>query len=178
MNTPFRSELLSVLTDVGQYLRQCRDEPVVMDLSEDTKTLMNAWGVQPFACQGPENADVFIVDSKSSFFREDAGKLLVKILGAMKLLPDAVWICNAVDRAQVLKKIRQAAPKVVIALGETAAQRVLDTDQPIERLRGNFQKIHGIPVMPTFHPEFLLAAPDRKKEVWADIQQVMALLEQ
>jgi DNA polymerase len=175
------SALSSIISDFVQYLQQIKDEPVVIEISGATWDMIDQWGQSRsgmrFAFQGPEQAAVFIVDSGSGFFKGDSGKLLTKILGAMKLTPDAVFICNAAGRKAVSEKIGQVRPKVIIALGQEAARMVLDSDQPIERLRGSFQTVGGIRVMPTFHPAFLLEVPDRKKEVWADMQQVMALLE-
>jgi DNA polymerase len=53
----------------------------------------------------------------------------------------------------------------------------LRSDAPISRLRGRFQTYEGIPLMPTFHPAFLLRNPSAKREVWADLQLVMAELD-
>ena len=57
-----------------------------------------------------------------------------------------------------------------------AAQALLETDRPISRLRGRFHEWMGIRVMPTYHPAYLLRNPDKKREVWEDIQKLMAAM--
>ena len=61
---------------------------------------------------------------------------------------------------------------MICALGKFAAQTLLDTDTPISRLRGEFHDFHGIKLMPTYHPAFLLRNPSGKKEVWEDMQKI------
>jgi DNA polymerase len=68
-------------------------------------------------------------------------------------------------------------PRVICALGSVAARALLETETPISRLRGRFYEFLGIPVMPTFHPAYLLRNPEKKKEVWEDVQQIMKMLE-
>ena len=63
-----------------------------------------------------------------------------------------------------------------MALGTFAAQTLLRTKEPISRLRGVFHDYHGIPLMPTFHPAYLLRNPAMKREVWEDMQKVMKRL--
>ena len=123
-----------------------------------------------------------------------AGQLLTKIIAAMKLDREAVYICNIVkcrppnNRNPEPDEIRQCLPflkrqlaainpRVVCALGSVAARTLLNTQTPISRLRGRFHDFMGIPVMPTFHPAFLLRHPEKKRDVWDDVQQIMKLLE-
>jgi DNA polymerase len=123
-----------------------------------------------------------------------AGQLLTRIIAAMKLDREAVYICNIVkcrppnnrnpepdEISQCLPFLkRQLAainPRVICALGSVAARTLLNTQTPISRLRGRFHDVMGIPVMPTFHPAFLLRNPEKKRDVWADVQQIMTLLE-
>ena len=122
-----------------------------------------------------------------------AGQLLTKIIEAMGLSREEVYIANIVkcrppqNRAPLPAEVeacipflvRQAeiiAPKVIVCLGSVATQNLLGTAEKITRLRGKFTSWRGIPVMPTYHPAFLLRNPNMKKPVWEDIQQVMALL--
>jgi DNA polymerase len=63
---------------------------------------------------------------------------------------------------------------MIVALGKFAAQCLLRSDAPISKLRGQWKSYEGIPLMPTFHPAFLLRNPSSKREVWADLQLVMA----
>ena len=60
--------------------------------------------------------------------------------------------------------------------GTFASQTLLDSSDPISRLRGRFHDYHGIPLMPTFHPAFLLRSPEKKREVWEDLKKVMQLM--
>jgi DNA polymerase len=132
-------------------------------------------------------------DQSGQAFVGPAGQLLTKIIAAMQLTRETVYICNIVkcrppgNRNPQPEEIhcclpflkRQLAvikPRVVCALGKVAAQVLLDTHAPISRLRGRFHDYSGIAVMPTFHPAYLLRNPERKREVWADVQQIMKQL--
>ena len=67
-------------------------------------------------------------------------------------------------------------PEVIVTLGKFAAQALLRDQTPITRLRGQWREYEGIPVMPTFHPAYLLRSPQEKAKVWEDLQRVMARL--
>ncbi len=124
-----------------------------------------------------------------------AGQLLDKIIAAMGLRREEVYICNVVkcrppeNRTPEPDEVaacvgflhRQLAvirPHVIVALGASAASALLGDPKlgGISKIRGRFQDYRGIPLMPTFHPAYLLRAPDKKREVWEDLKQVMALL--
>lgn len=119
-----------------------------------------------------------------------AGQLLTKIIEAMSLTRDDVYICNIIkcrppenrnpmpEEIQAClpylrRQISLIQPDVICALGTFAAQTLLETDKPISRLRGNFHDYKGIRVMPTYHPSYLLRNPDRKRDVWEDIKKLM-----
>src|SRR5262249_32691038 len=70
------------------------------------------------------------------------------------------------------EQIRLISPKVIVTLGTFAAQALLETDEPIGRMRGRWRSAHGARVMPTFHPAFLLRTPERKKHVSAVMKLV------
>jgi DNA polymerase len=123
-----------------------------------------------------------------------AGQLLTKIIAAMGLTRETVYICNIVkcrppnNRNPEAEEIRHCLPflkrqlaainpRVICALGSVAARTLLETQTPISRLRGQFKTVMGIPVMPTFHPAYLLRNPEKKREVWNDVQQIMKLLD-
>ncbi len=126
-----------------------------------------------------------------------AGQLLTRMIQAMGLERADVYIANIVKcrppenrNPEPLEirtcfpfledQIAAVAPKVIVALGRVAACTLLDTKEPISNLRGEFRYRNGIPVMPTYHPSFLLRAePDKrhKAEAWADLKKVMALLD-
>ncbi len=88
-------------------------------------------------------------------------------------LPDEISACEPF----LIKQLRAIRPRVMVALGRVAAQNLLKTDVPISRLRGKFHDYDGIPLMPTFHPAYLLRNPGGKKPVWEDIKKVMKLLD-
>ncbi len=121
-----------------------------------------------------------------------AGQLLTKIIGAMKIKREDVYIANIVkcrpprnrnpepDEAAAClpyleRQIELVAPKVIVTLGAVPLRFMLD-QKGIRRLRGNWLEYKGIPVMPTFHPSYLLRVPDAKRDVWNDMQQIMARL--
>ena len=126
-------------------------------------------------------------------FVGEAGRLLTRIIQAMGFERDQIYICNVlkcrppgnrdplpaeidVCRSFLLRQMRAIEPEVIVALGTFSAQTLLHTRDPISRLRGRFHDYHGIPLMPTFHPAFLLRNPAMKREVWDDMQAVMKKL--
>jgi DNA polymerase len=118
-----------------------------------------------------------------------AGQLLTKILQAIHLRREEVYITNIIkcrppqnrnpepDEIQschpfLLKQIKAIQPKIICALGAFAAQTLLKTDAKITTLRGRLYDLEGIKVIPTYHPAYLLRNPDRKREVWEDMKQI------
>ncbi len=86
--------------------------------------------------------------------------------------PDEIVACQPFLEAQ----IRAIRPRVLVGLGKFGAQWLLKTAQPITRLRGQVGEYEGIPVMPTYHPAYLLRNPAGKKDVWEDMKTVLRLL--
>jgi uracil-DNA glycosylase family 4 len=172
-------DLLSVIQDLSQYLAHQKKMGITrLDLSSRSFEILASWSQKPafrmrFKSQGPASAKVLLVDGENLFFAGDAGRLLIKILGAMNLSPESVSICNAPDPARVHHHVRAIRPGVVIALGERAAWTLTGTRTALERIRGQFFDFQGIAVMPTFHPLQLVADPALKRPVWEDMQQVM-----
>ena len=128
-------------------------------------------------------------DEQGLAFVGRAGQLLTKIIEAMGKKREDVFICNilkcrppnnrnpepdevAACRPFLEEQIRLISPKVIVTLGTFAAQALLETDEPIGRMRGRWRSAHGARVMPTFHPAFLLRTPERKKDVWEDMKLV------
>lgn len=123
-----------------------------------------------------------------------AGQLLTKMIEAMGLRREEVYICNVLkDRPpgnrtpepaeveaclpfleQQLALIR---PAVICALGATPAKALLGPHVAITKVRGAVHDYHGIPLIPTFHPAYLLRNPDAKKLVWQDLKKVKKLLD-
>ena len=140
-------------------------------------------------------------DKQGEPFVGRAGKLLTDIIAAMKYTREDVYIANilkcrppdnrnpapdevATCSPYLLRQITLIQPKVIVALGSFAAQMLLDTKTGITALRGQFQDYildqqnQNPPViMPTYHPAYLLRNPSAKRDVWEDMQQVMALLD-
>jgi DNA polymerase len=76
----------------------------------------------------------------------------------------------------VLRQIELIQPKVIVALGATALRALLDVQLGITKMRGHWYTFREIPIMPTFHPAYLLRNPPAKKEVWDDMQAVVKKL--
>jgi len=123
-----------------------------------------------------------------------AGQLLTKIIEAMQLTRDDVYICNVlkcrppenrnplVDEIEACKpylarQIELVKPRIIVGLGTFGAQFLLNSQERISRLRGRFHEREGIQIMPTYHPAFLLRNASSKRDVWEDMQLVMAELE-
>jgi uracil-DNA glycosylase family 4 len=124
-----------------------------------------------------------------------AGQLLTKIIEAIDLKREDVYIANVikcrppgnrnpepdeVDTCEpfLFRQIDAIGPKVIVALGTFAARALLGTLEPISRLRGRTFEYRGATLVPTFHPAYLLRNPSSKREVWEDMKLVRALLRQ
>ncbi len=133
-------------------------------------------------------------DRQGLAFVGAAGQLLTKIISAMNLTREEVYICNVIKcrppgnrnpeaaeieacRPFLERQLATIAPEVICTLGSFAAQTLLDTTAPISRLRGRFHTYNGIKLMPTYHPAYLLRNPDQKRAVWEDVQKIMTLLD-
>jgi DNA polymerase len=122
-----------------------------------------------------------------------AGQLLTKIIEAIDLKREDVYIANVIkcrppgnrnpDPDEVatcepflFQQIDIIKPKVIVALGKFGAQTLLRTLDPISRLRGRVYEFRGAKLVPTFHPAYLLRNPSSKREVWEDMKLVRTLL--
>ena len=120
-----------------------------------------------------------------------AGKLLDKILVAMELSREVVYIANILkcrppanrdpqpDEMEkcmpyLREQIRLVKPKILCALGRIAAQGLLDTKTPLGKLRNQWHAFEGVPLMVTYHPAALLRFASYKKDTWADMQMLLA----
>jgi len=174
-------QFTEIVKDFSQYLcQQKKSGNTFLEISEESQSLINKWETigetkELFFFQGNEKSDIFILDSGTDFFNGKSGELLVKILAAMKLTIDSVFICNAGNLNSVNEKIKTVSPKVIITLGTKAGQALLEIRQPLDKFQGRFHEYHGIKVMPTFHPSLLLKHPEYKRQVWDDMQKVMKL---
>ena len=180
-----KATLQDVRTDLGDC-RRC-------SLNKTRKTLVFG--------EGNPRAEVVFVgeapgadeDQQGRPFVGRAGQLLTKIIEAMGLAREGVYICNIlkcrppgnrnplpeeirVCEPFLLRQLEAIGPKVICALGTFAAHTLLKNEVPITVLRGRFHDYHGIPLMPTYHPAYLLRNPAAKKQVWEDVQQIMKRL--
>ena len=132
-------------------------------------------------------------DKKGEPFVGRAGQLLTKIIEAIGLTRDDVYIANVIKcrppgnrnpepdevaecEPFLFRQIDAIKPKVIVALGTFAAKALLKSDLSISKLRGQFYDYRGAKLLPTFHPAFLLRSPDRKRDVWEDMKKVRAVL--
>ncbi len=124
-----------------------------------------------------------------------AGQLLTRIIDAMGLKREDVYICNIlkcrppgnrnplpeeieVCEPWLIRQLEAIRPRIICALGTFAAQTLLKKKGiPITVLRGQFHDYHGIKLMPTYHPAYLLRNPGAKRQVWEDVQKIMKVLE-
>jgi uracil-DNA glycosylase len=131
-------------------------------------------------------------DQQGMPFVGKAGQLLTKIIEAMKLSREQVYICNVIkcrppqnrnpepDEIKecfpfLKRQLEAISPDFICALGSIAAKSLLEKEVFISRIRGSFFDYKGIKVMPTFHPAYLLRNPDKKKDVWEDVQKIMKM---
>jgi uracil-DNA glycosylase len=122
-----------------------------------------------------------------------AGQLLTRMIEAMGLRREDVYICNTVkcrppnNRNPEPDELAACEPflkgqlaalraEAIVTLGKFAAQALLRDNSPISRLRGTWREYAGVALMPTFHPAYLLRSPGEKGKVWSDLQQVMQKL--
>ena len=132
-------------------------------------------------------------DAQGRPFVGRAGQLLTKIIAAMGLKREEVYICNilkcrppgnrnplpdeiAACEPFLIRQLGVIRPRVICAMGSIAAHALLKSEAPISVLRGRFHSYQGIPLMPTYHPAYLLRNPGAKKQVWEDVQLIMKRL--
>jgi uracil-DNA glycosylase family 4 len=177
------------LEDIRLALGDCRR----CDLHRTRKNLVFGEGSPEadlvFVGEAPgENEDI-----QGKPFVGRAGQLLTRIIEAMGLTRSDVYICNILkcrppgnrnprpEEIQIcepflIQQLQAIRPKVICAMGTFAAKTLLQTEMPISKLRGRFHTYHGIDLMPTYHPAYLLRNPAGKKLVWSDMQMIMEVL--
>lgn len=126
-------------------------------------------------------------------FVDEAGQLLDRILNAMGMTRNEVYLCTVVkcsplhSRKPVSKEIATCEPfliqqleairpEIIVSLGTFTSQILLQSDLPITKMRGQWQQYQNIPLMPTFHPAYLLQNGLAKREVWDDMKAVLKRL--
>lgn len=165
------------------------------ELGECTRCKLSRGRTQIVFGTGNPRADLVFVgeapgaeeDAQGEPFVGRAGQLLTRIIQAIGLRREDVYICNIIKcrppgnrnpepdeiascEPFLLKQLQAIRPKLICALGGPAAHTLLKTKEPISRLRGRLFEFRGIPLLPTYHPAFLLRNPHEKKTVWHDMQ--------
>jgi uracil-DNA glycosylase len=132
-------------------------------------------------------------DERGEPFVGEAGRLLDRILFAMGLRREEVYICNvekcrppnnrdpeadeiAACEPYLQRQLAVIRPQVIVALGRFSAQTLLRSQEPIGQLRGIWHEYQGSPLMATYHPAYLLRNPIGKREVWEDMKLVQKRL--
>ncbi|MCS7048248.1 MAG: uracil-DNA glycosylase [Verrucomicrobiae bacterium] len=132
-------------------------------------------------------------DAQGEPFVGRAGQLLTKIIQAMGFARHEVYIANVLKcrppenrtplpmevqncLPYLQRQIELIQPRAMVALGATAMRALLDIQIGITKMRGRWYYYRGIPIMPTYHPAYLLRNPAAKREVWQDMQEVVRQL--
>jgi DNA polymerase len=167
-----------------------------------TRCPLYSTATNPVPGEGNPNADFMCVgeapgateDETGRPFVGAAGQLLTKILGAIDLKREDVFICNVLKHRPpgnrnprpeevtacgpyLIRQIELIRPKVILALGTFAAQTLLDTKLSIGKLRGQVHRYYGVPLVVTYHPAALLRNPGWKRPTWEDVQLARRILD-
>lgn len=189
----------SLFGDFKQTLPESKEtiEDIRLDIGNCTRCPLHEGRTKIVHTTGNFEADLLFIgeapganeDAEGVPFVGRAGQLLNKIIESIGMKREDVLVGN-VNRCRppgnrqptlpeahtckpfLLREIAVVRPKVIVVLGNTATQNLLDTKTGITKLRGEFQDYFGIKVMPTFHPAYLLRDPSKKREVWEDMKKV------
>jgi DNA polymerase len=167
-----------------------------------TRCPLYSTATNPVPGEGNANAELMLVgeapgateDETGRPFVGAAGQLLTKILGAIDLRREDVFICNVLKHRPpgnrnprpeevtacspyLVRQIELIRPKVIIALGTFAAQTLLDTKLSIGKLRGQIHRYFGVPLIVTYHPAALLRNPSWKRPTWDDVKLARRILD-
>ncbi len=199
MPTKTNTEMPSLFGDLTQVLPESSEtvEEIRADIGNCTRCPLWEGRTKIVHSEGNLNAKLIFVgeapganeDAEGRPFVGKAGQLLNKIIESIGLKREDVFIGN-VNRCRppqnrtptlaeahtcrpfLWREIAVLRPKVIVVLGNTATQNLLDTKIGITKLRGEFQDYYGVKVMPTFHPAYLLRDPTKKRETWDDMKKV------
>jgi DNA polymerase len=177
-------------------------DAVAKTVASCTRCPLYATATNPVPGQGNPNADLMIVgeapgateDEKGLAFVGAAGQLLTKILAAVDLQREDVFICNVLKHRPpgnrnpmpdevtacspyLIRQFELIRPKAILALGTFAAQTLLQTKLAIGKLRSQVHRYYGVPLIVTYHPAALLRNPSWKRPTWEDVQLVRRILD-
>jgi len=182
--------LLPTLDEVAAHIAAC------------TSCALHRSAQHPVPGEGNPQAELLCVgeapgaheDEQGRPFVGEAGQLLTKILSAIQLSRDEVYICNVLKhrppgnrdplpdevracQPYLLRQIELVRPKVILALGRFAAQTLLQTTTGIGALRGKIHRYHGVPLIVTYHPAALLRNESWKRPTWEDVKLARRVLD-
>lgn len=177
-------------------------DAVARSVASCTRCPLYATATNPVPGVGNPNAGLMIVgeapgateDERGEPFVGAAGQLLTKILGAVDLKREDVFICNVLKHRPpgnrnptpdevtacspyLFRQFELIRPKAILALGTFAAQTLLQTKLAIGKLRSQVHRFHGVPLIVTYHPAALLRNPSWKRPTWEDVQLVRRILD-
>jgi DNA polymerase len=177
-------------------------EEIARAVATCTRCPLYATATHPVPGEGNPNADLLVVgeapgaeeDASGRPFVGASGQLLTKILAAISLSREDVFICNVVkhrppgnrnpepDEVEacspyLVRQLELVRPKAILTLGNFAAQTLLGTKLGISKLRGQVHRYHGIPLVATYHPAALLRNPTWKRPTWEDVQLARRILD-
>ena len=185
---PARSSTLEAVREELGDCRRCKLHPTRTNIVFGTG---NPKAKLAFVGEGPGRDE----DLQGKPFVGLAGQLLTKIIQAIQLTREEVYITNIIKcrppgnrnpepdeinacEPFLIKQLEVIRPKLICALGTFAAQTLLKTEERISLLRGRFHQYQGIPLMPTYHPAYLLRNPNFKRDVWEDMKKIKKEYEQ
>ncbi len=188
--------------DAGDLRGLSTIDAVAKHIAACTRCALHATATNSVPGEGNPSADFMCVgeapgateDETGRPFIGAAGQLLTKILGAIDLRREDVFICNVLKHRPpgnrnprpeevaacspyLVRQIELVQPKVILALGTFAAQTLLDTKLPIGKLRGQVHRYYGVPLIVTYHPAALLRNPGWKRPTWEDVQLARRILD-
>ena len=175
------------------FLRQCLGDCTACPLHQGRKNIVFG--------EGNPQADVVFVgegpgyheDHQGRPFVGKSGELLTRMISAMGIAREEVYIANVVKcrppenrdprpdeilkcSPYLYKQLEAVNPRAIVTLGRPATQTLLQSQEPMHKLRGRWQDWRQIPVLPTYHPAYLLRNEQKKRDVWQDLQLVMRVL--
>jgi len=187
---PGAIEKLRSLDEIAEMVRKC------------TRCDLYKTATKPVPGEGDPKAELVCVgeapgakeDETGRPFVGQAGQLLTKILAAIDLTREQVFICNVLKHRPpgnrnplpeeveacspyLIRQLELINPKVIVAFGTFAAQTLLQTKTPLGQLRGLVHRYHGIPLIVTYHPAALLRNPAWKRPTWEDVKLARRILD-
>ncbi len=185
LNAPHETldEIMAEMIDKAKSIPELANRFFVFSQGEPSATIAVV-GESP----GPPDADA------EKPFQGPTGDLLNRILASIGLNRANAYLTNIVKYISagdeltpelikfftpfVWRELAVVKPKVVLLLGNTPTKALLNTKQPISKVRGEFHQLSGLTFMPTFNPAYLLRDPTKKREVWDDIKMVRDFLKE